>query len=163
MSPPPDRETLLADLMVAGQELSAAAVFFHARIAEALGLGPADTKALDVLQRHDEVTPKELGQLTGLAPASITDMVDRLQARGLVRRRPHPVDGRRVLISVIPETLHPVMAPLFTPFVTSLRQRYDDLDDDQLALLAEVFHDIARIQMDAAHDLAHDPPQQPQP
>jgi DNA-binding MarR family transcriptional regulator len=155
MSPPRDRETRLADLMVAGQELSAAAVFFHACVAEALGLGPADTKALDVLQRQGEMTPKELGQLTGLAPASITGMVDRLEARGLVRRRPHPVDGRRVLVSVIPEALHPVMTPLFTPFITALRERYDDLDDDQLALLAELFHDIARIQMDAAHDLGH--------
>lgn len=153
MSPPPDRETLLADLMVAGQELSAAAVFFHARVAETLGLGSADTKALDVLQRHGEITPKDLGELTGLAPASITDMVDRLQARGLVTRRPHPDDGRRVLVHVVAEALRPLMEPLFSPFVTALRERYAELDDDQLALLAEVFHDLARIQMDAAHDL----------
>jgi DNA-binding MarR family transcriptional regulator len=153
MRTPPDRDRLLDDLMVAGQELSAAAVFFHARVAEALGLGPADTKALDVLQRQGEVTPKELGELTGLAPASITDMVDRLQQRGLVRRRPHPDDGRRVLISVVPEVLHPVMTPLFTPFVTALRERYAQLEDTQLALLAEVFHDIAAIQLEAAHDL----------
>ncbi len=157
MSRPPDRETLLADLMVAGQELSAAAVFFHTRLAEALGLGPADTKALDVLDRHGEMTPKDLGQLTGLAPASITDMVGRLEARGLVRRRPHPDDGRRVLVGVIPEALGPMMTPLFTPFVAALRERYDDLDDEQVALLAEVFHDIARIQMDAAHGLPRDP------
>lgn len=153
MSTPPDREALLDDLMVAGQELSAAAVFFHARVAETLRLGLADTKALDVLQRHGEVTPKELGQLTGLAPASITDMVDRLQERGLVRRRPHPDDGRRVLISVVPEVLQPAMIPLFTPFVTALQERYAQLDDAQLALLAEIFHDIAAIQMEAAHNL----------
>ena len=157
---PPDRETLLADLMVAGQELSAAAVFFHARVADTLGLGPADTKALDVLQRHGETTPKELGELTGMAPASITDMVDRLQTRGVVHRRPHPDDGRRVLISVVPEVLQPIMTPLFTPFATALRDRYDELDDSQLALLAEVFHDIARLQMDAAHHLTRDVRQQ---
>lgn len=154
MKPPEDRDALLADLLVAGQELSAAAVFFHARVAEALDLGPADTKALDVLQRHGEVTPKELGQLTGLAPASITDMVGRLEARGLVRRRPHPEDGRRVLIRVVPEAIEPAMAPLFTPFVTALQRRYEALDDDQLALLREVFRDIARVQMDAADGLA---------
>jgi DNA-binding MarR family transcriptional regulator len=153
MSPHPERDVLLADLLAAGQELSAAAVFFHARVAEALGLGPADTKALDVLQRHGEMTPKDLGELTGLAPASITDMVDRLQARDLVRRRPHPQDGRRVLISVIPDSLRPAMTPLFTPFVTALRERYADLDTDQLALLADVFRDIAHIQMNAARDL----------
>ncbi len=163
MSPPRDRESLLADLMVAGQELSAAAVFFHARVADTLGLGPADTKALDVLQRHGEMTPKELGELTGLAPASITDMVDRLQARGLVHRRPHPKDGRRVLVSVVPEVLQRTMTPLFTPFATRLRERYNELDNSQLALLAEVFHDIARIQMAAAHHLTRDLGQQPGP
>lgn len=163
MSSPPDRETLLAALMAAGQELGAAAVFFHASVADALGLGPADTKALDVLQRHGEMTHKDLGELTGLAPASITDMVDRLQARGLVRRRTHPEDRRRVLISVVPEALYPVMEPLFTPFVTALRERYADLDDDQLALLAEIFRDIARIQMAAARDLGRDNGRPPRP
>jgi hypothetical protein len=52
---------------------------------------------------------------------------------------------------------------LFTPFVTALRERYTQLGDTQLALLAEVFHDIASIQLEAAHDLTprakalHDP------
>jgi DNA-binding MarR family transcriptional regulator len=60
-----------------------------------LGLGPTDTKALDLLGRHGALTPKRLGELTGLAPASITGMVDRLQRRGFLERRAHPEDGRR--------------------------------------------------------------------
>lgn len=153
MAEPAARDALLADLLAAGQELSAAAVFFHARVAEALGLGPADTKALDVLARHGELTPKELGEHTGMAPASITDMVDRLQERGFVERRPHPDDRRRVLVAVVPETLGPAMTPLFTPFVEALLEVYGRLEDDELELLGRVFRDVATRQLEAAREL----------
>ena len=150
------RDELVADLMTAGQELSAAAVFFHSRVAEVLGLGPTDTKALDLLSRHGALTPKRIGELTGLAPASITSMVDRLQRRGFVERRAHPEDGRRVLIVVIPTALGPAMTPLFSEFVGSLHELYDELDDRALRLVAYVFREAARRQMEAARNLPVD-------
>ena len=33
-------------------------------------------------------------------PTSITNAVDRLEAAGLVRRRPHPTDGRATLVEI---------------------------------------------------------------
>jgi DNA-binding MarR family transcriptional regulator len=36
-------------------------------------------------------------------PTSVTNAVDRLESAGLVRRRPHPTDGRGVLVQITPD------------------------------------------------------------
>lgn len=42
----------------------------------------------------------KMGQLLQVHPTSVTSIVRRLEAAGLVRRRPHPDDGRAVLAEV---------------------------------------------------------------
>jgi DNA-binding MarR family transcriptional regulator len=44
----------------------------------------------------------KMGERLQVHPTSITSIVDRLQAAGLVVRRPHPDDGRAVLAEITP-------------------------------------------------------------
>jgi DNA-binding MarR family transcriptional regulator len=44
----------------------------------------------------------KLGERLQVHPASVTNVIDRLEAAGLVRRVPHPDDGRTVLASITP-------------------------------------------------------------
>jgi DNA-binding MarR family transcriptional regulator len=44
------------------------------------------------------VTSKQLGQRTKLDSATLTGILDRLEAMGLVERRPNPADRRAILI-----------------------------------------------------------------
>lgn len=62
----------------------------------------------------------KMGARLQVHPASVTNVVNRLEADGLVRRRPHPSDGRTTLAEV-------------TPAGTRLARRATD------ALNAEVF------------------------
>ena len=73
---------------------------FHTAIAETRGLSPVESKVLDYLARLGPQTPKDLARLSGLAPASVTALIDRLERKGFVGRRPHPDDRRRVLIAL---------------------------------------------------------------
>jgi DNA-binding MarR family transcriptional regulator len=41
-----------------------------------------------------------MGERLQVHPTSITSIIDRLEAAGLVVRRPHPVDGRAVLAEI---------------------------------------------------------------
>jgi DNA-binding MarR family transcriptional regulator len=43
---------------------------------------------------------KELSRRVGLAHSTVSGIVDRLEQRGLVRRRPQPADGRASIIEV---------------------------------------------------------------
>ncbi len=44
----------------------------------------------------------KVGSRLQVHPASVTNVVDRLEAQGLVRRAPHPSDGRGVLAEITP-------------------------------------------------------------
>jgi DNA-binding MarR family transcriptional regulator len=52
--------------------------------------------------RRGPQTAGHLGQSAGLSPASLTRLVDRLEARGLVRRRRDSADRRVVEIHLLP-------------------------------------------------------------
>ncbi|WP_371652133.1 MULTISPECIES: MarR family winged helix-turn-helix transcriptional regulator [unclassified Streptomyces] len=95
-----DRAKAVEDLLSVTRAHSGVTVMFHTAVAERQGLGASETKTLDLLERFGPLTAKELSQHTGLAPASVTGLVDRLEAKGFVRRAKHPTDKRRVLIEI---------------------------------------------------------------
>ena len=59
---------------------------------------PSQSRALKVLQRHGALRAGELAEHLRIAPRSATEVVDDLQERGLVERRPDPADRRATLV-----------------------------------------------------------------
>ncbi|HEY4026433.1 MAG TPA: MarR family transcriptional regulator [Candidatus Dormibacteraeota bacterium] len=55
---------------------------------------------LRLLWREDGLTPGEIARRLALATPTVTKMTSRMEATGLVRRQPHPTDGRLVRISL---------------------------------------------------------------
>jgi len=58
---------------------------------------PAHLRALRVLKRHGTMRLSELSDYLHIAPRSATEVVDALESRGLVQRRPDPGDRRATL------------------------------------------------------------------
>ena len=58
---------------------------------------PGSLRALRVLSHHGSMRLSELSDHLQIAPRSTTEVVDALEARGLVRRRPDPGDRRATL------------------------------------------------------------------
>jgi DNA-binding MarR family transcriptional regulator len=85
------------------QQVIAAAVLTNERIARTIGLNVVDFQAYGVLLRHgDSMTPSQLAQVTQLPSSTITRVLDRLQAKDLVARRPDPADRRKVWVDTLP-------------------------------------------------------------
>ena len=61
---------------------------------------PSHLRALRVLSRRGMMRLSELSESLHIAPRSATEVVDALQARGLVQRRPDPGDRRATLVEV---------------------------------------------------------------
>ena len=61
---------------------------------------PAQLRALRMLRRHGIMRLSELSDRLRIAPRSATEVVDALEARGLVQRRPDPGDRRATLVEV---------------------------------------------------------------
>src|SRR5215467_8678868 len=66
---------------------------FAAVVAE-LDLAPMQAKALHELDAEQPISMRELARRLGADPSNVTGLIDRLEARGLVERRPDPNDRR---------------------------------------------------------------------
>lgn len=88
------------------------------------------------VRRCAPITPSDLARAEHVRPPSMTAILERLVQLGLVRRDPHPHDGRRVLVSLTPE------GETFLERTRAVRTRwlagqFDQLDAaDQAALTA---------------------------
>src|SRR5580658_10220203 len=67
------------------------------------GLTLTGTKVLAELQRCGPVRPGVLAGEFGVAPRTITDVVDTLERDGLAARRPDPTDRRALLVALTSE------------------------------------------------------------
>src|SRR3954466_13889727 len=55
--------------------------------------------ALTSLRLAGAMTPRELADVERVQPPTMTKIVGKLEDRGLVRRTPHPTDGRQVILA----------------------------------------------------------------
>ncbi|MER6574252.1 MarR family transcriptional regulator [Nonomuraea sp. NPDC001023] len=143
---------MLDELVEAGRESSNAAVMYHSAMGERLGLGMTEEKTLDLLQRLGPLTAGELSQHTGLAPASVSGLIDRLEAKWLVRRVRDTKDRRRVIVEINWERLAG-FGELFEPFVAAMSGLYDRYTDDELALIVDFLRRSTALQREATASL----------
>ena len=66
---------------------------FLERMAE-FGLRPVDFSVMSVIHHNPGVTSRQLCAALNLLPPNLVGLVQSLEARGLIQRRPHPTDGR---------------------------------------------------------------------
>ena len=74
---------------------------FAAVVAE-LELAPMQAKALHELDAEQPISMRELANRLGADPSNVTGLIDRLEGRGLVERRPHPKDRRVTGLALTP-------------------------------------------------------------
>ena len=63
-------------------------------------LTPSQGRALSVLDRHGAMRLSDIADHLRIAPRSVTEVIDDLQARGLAARRPDPADRRATLVEL---------------------------------------------------------------
>ncbi|KAB8196502.1 MarR family transcriptional regulator [Nonomuraea phyllanthi] len=146
------RKNLLEALSLAGRESSNAAVMYHSAMSERMGLGMTEEKTLDLLQRRGPLTAGEIAQHVGLAPATVSGLIDRLESKWLVRRVRDTRDRRRVIVEVNEERLSG-FGELFEPFVAALAELYERYTDEELELIIDYVTRSTALQRDATRGL----------
>ena len=130
------RNEILDELARVGREHSDATVLFHANVASLLDLHPTDYKVLGILLRAGPRSAGEIARETGLATASVTNLIDRLEHKGFARRLPDPADRRRVLVEAVGERLTSARSMLASTR-QSLARLYDRYSDRDLGVIAD--------------------------
>ena len=83
----------LRELIVASDE-------YRRVMAASIGISTAEAAALGEIRQRGPLPPSVLAKRLGIASPSVTALLDRLEAAGLVARGPNPADRRSLLISL---------------------------------------------------------------
>ena len=124
-------------------------ILFHTNLSRRVGLGVTEEKVLELVRRHGHPSVGELAEHTGMAKNSISDVLDRLEAKGFATREPHPSDGRKVAVVATEEGAARI-SQLLVGMLNRLDQLQAEYTTEDLALIAEYQRRAAEIQSDEA-------------
>jgi DNA-binding MarR family transcriptional regulator len=97
-------------------------------------LSPSLNTALATIDRHGPMTPSEVAVRERIQRPTVTRLLDKLSAAGLVVRTPDPGDRRSSLVSITPAG-HALMEELRTRKTAYLARRLEELDPEERATL----------------------------
>ncbi|WP_214414084.1 MarR family winged helix-turn-helix transcriptional regulator [Sphaerisporangium fuscum] len=129
------RGELMGQLLDALRRTGAWSVAMSQSAAERIGVNTTDLHCLNLLS-DGPMTASELARRAGITTASVTGVIDRLEAAGYVRRERDGADRRKVVVTLLTEQAAKDVAPVFQPFVRAWREAMDGYTDEQLELIA---------------------------
>jgi DNA-binding MarR family transcriptional regulator len=95
-----DRAQLEAALIYATRANQVATEKMDEAATRALGINRTDARCLDIVDRARQLSAGSLAEQASLTTGAVTAVVDRLEAKGYVRRVPDQDDRRRVLLEL---------------------------------------------------------------
>jgi MarR family 2-MHQ and catechol resistance regulon transcriptional repressor len=98
------------------------------------GLTGTQLGVLEAILHRGAMSHRELGRKVLSSPANITDVVDKLEARGLVARVRHASDRRQILVELT-GCGRSLIEAAFPPHARAIAAAIGALDDDELAQL----------------------------
>jgi MarR family transcriptional regulator, 2-MHQ and catechol-resistance regulon repressor len=112
-------------------------------------LSPASGLALSILaDAGTPLSPNEIAERLIISRASVTSLLDSLEKRGYVNRRPHPTDRR--MIWVEPTELGRQIAGEFRPIVHRQQKAWlSVLSEEEQAQLVEMLQRIQPVLLEA--------------
>ena len=116
------------------------------------GLTATEGKVLEIIERRGPLTHADLVQDTGLAPASVSGVLARLEHKGAARRTPHPTDARRALVEVVPEFSLAALER-FQGFLAGMTEVAGDYSVEELTMIARFLDAVATLQVREARAL----------
>ncbi len=140
MAPGPERETTMATssanpyLALLRELVRAYQAFerYSAAHVGTMGLTPAQFDVVATLGNTAGMNPKMLGARTLITKGTLTGVIDRLLAKGLVRRDPDPRDGRGQIVRLTDDG-QALFEQVFPAHGLHLRQVFDRIAATDLA------------------------------
>lgn len=87
------------------RSLVLAADYYRASAAQAMGVHVVELTAIGHISHAGQLTPRDLATKLRMTTPAITALLDRLEQRDMVRRRPNPADRRSLLLTLTPSAV----------------------------------------------------------
>ena len=128
------------------REMTGQSTVMSAAIASSAGLSPPDLEVLGAIEQHGPLTAGRLSELTGLSPAAVTGLIDRLERARVARRSPDSADRRRVLVETAPGALR--VAKQYRKLEAEALEILARRDEQELAAIASFLRDMHELGVD---------------
>lgn len=138
----PEQATTAA--LRAVRELHSATEAMFDAVADNYGINRSDLRCLEIIERDGPLTPGRLADSSGMSPAAVTKILDRLEASGYVVRRDSPTDRRAQQVGVSDRHTERRRA-VWQPVAAEASALFGTLTDDRLRELTETLRRLAEI------------------
>lgn len=149
------RQQLNAEIRAALRELGIQLALLNHHVSARLELKDVDLDCLNLVDSHGPVSPGALARRSGLHPATITGILDRLERGGWVTRERDPSDRRAVLIRARSDRNADMMR-LYSGMSASMNKLLAGYGDTELELIADFLRRTANAGQNATDELAGD-------
>ncbi|HEY4372334.1 MAG TPA: MarR family transcriptional regulator [Burkholderiales bacterium] len=147
----PSRSEIKAAIKQAIMRWQDATEAFDETVGELHGLGSAERRCLGFIVNGPQ-SASAIAQETMLSPAAITALVDRLEARGLVRRRADENDRRKVLVESTDKTRSTIDAA-YIPVAKGGEALLESYTTKELEVVRRFMEDALALQQRITADL----------
>ena len=103
---------------------------------EAMGLNRTDGRCLDILERKGRMTAGDLAAESGLTSGAITNVLDRLEGKGYVRRARSESDRRKVYVE-LEDKARRCIKEIYGPIAEEGSPILAALSDEELACIRD--------------------------
>jgi DNA-binding MarR family transcriptional regulator len=104
-------------------------------------LTPAQFDVLATLGDTPGLTCKQLGEGTLITKGTLTGVLDRLEAKGLIHRSRGQADSRQVTVTLTPEG-EAVFKATFQPHIDYMAQFWDRMPQERQAQLIDLLQEL---------------------
>ena len=111
-------------------------------MARASGLTQSQLLVLHTLSRNGQEMPRDIARSLGVGQATISIQIDKLEARGLVRRERRQVDRRAIWV-ILTESGRKLLDQTPDPLYERFSARFRDLSSWEQAMLMAVTERVA--------------------
>jgi DNA-binding MarR family transcriptional regulator len=149
------RRRLTAAIKDSMRDLGNQLTLLNHHVGSRLQIKDVDFDCLEVINRHGPISPSALARRTGLHPATMTGVLDRLERGGwIIRDRdPQAVDRRAVTVRATRDRVGEVFH-LYAGMNASMDRICDRYDDAQLQILADFLQRTTSAGRAATEELA---------
>jgi DNA-binding MarR family transcriptional regulator len=151
------RRRLVAGIKESLRELSVQLSLLNHHVGAHLEMRDVDLDCLDLITREGPLSPSTLARRSGLHPATMTGILDRLQRGGWITRERDPdAADRRAVVIRAQRDRNAELFGLFAGMNTAMDGVCADFEDGELERLAEFLRRTTDAGRAAAEELATD-------